>query len=75
MTATRRIMSFEVAVLPPTAKRLTEPAGLVRIPAGRGCVLINQLLWDSTQENRLDGLRIASILLTNLGARMGRPGF
>ena len=75
MTAIRRIMDFQLAALPPTAKRLTDPPGLARVPVGRGCVLINQLLWDSTQQNRLDGLRIASILLTNLGAPIGQSPF
>ena len=66
-TALRRSTDFEPTTLPPSAKRLTDPPALVKIPVGQGCVLLDQILWDSTTTNRLEGQRIASILLTNLG--------
>lgn len=74
-TAMRRIMDFEVTSNSPAATVLTDPPGLVKVPMGKGCVLVNQLLWDSTDRNRLEGLRIASILLTNLGAQMDLAPF
>jgi len=69
-TAMRRIMEFEPVGLPSAAVALTEPPGLTQVPVGRGTVLVNQLLWHSTDQNRLEGLRIASVLLTNLGVEM-----
>ncbi|MBM3475702.1 MAG: hypothetical protein FJX75_20750 [Armatimonadetes bacterium] len=74
-TAMRKIMEWEPAALPPGAVALTDPPGLVRMPVGKGFVLLNQLLWDSTQQNRLEGTKIASILLTNLGAQMDLAPF
>ena len=74
-TAMRRMVEFVPGTLPPGAVALTDPPGLVKAPVGKGLVLINQLLWDSTEQNRLDGLKIASILLTNLGAQMDLAPF
>ncbi len=74
-TALRRIIDFQPADLPPGAVALTDPPGLVKVPIGKGVILINQLLWDSTERNRLDGTKIASILLTNLGAQMDLSPF
>ncbi len=74
-TAFRRVMDFEVSDLPASAVKLTNPPGLVKIPVGHGFVIINQVLWDSTEQNRIEGMRIGSILLTNLGARMDLGGF
>jgi hypothetical protein len=74
-TALRRVADFEVAGLPAGAVRLTDPAALVKIPVGRGYVLVNEVLWDSTQLNRIEGMKIGSILLTNLGARMDLSAF
>jgi len=74
-TAMRRIVEFVPSTLPPGAVALTDPPGLVKMPVGKGLVLMNQLLWDSTEQNRLDGLKIASILLTNLSAQMDLAPF
>ena len=74
-TAWRREMDFEVSDLLAGSVKLTDPAGLVKIPVGRGFVLVNQILWDSTQLNRIEGMKLGSILLTNLGARMDLAGF
>jgi hypothetical protein len=71
----RRILDWEPTGLPPGAIALTDPPGLVKAPVGQGFVLINQLLWDSTEQNRLEGRKIASILLTNLGAQMDLAPF
>jgi hypothetical protein len=69
-TALRRLMDFQPATLPASAVTLTDPPALVRVPVGKGTILVNQILWDSTADNRTEGLRIASILLTNLGAQL-----
>jgi hypothetical protein len=74
-TAMRRIMDWEPTGLPAGAIALTDPPGLVKVPLGKGFVLVNQLLWDSTEQNRLEGTKIASILLTNLGTRMDLAPF
>lgn len=66
-TALRRSSEFVPEGLPDGAVALTGPPGLVRVPYGKGCVLLSQLLWHDSPLNRLEGLRIASILLTNLG--------
>jgi hypothetical protein len=47
----------------------------MEVPLGRGSVLLNQLLWDETQANWQEGMKIASILLTNLGGRMDLTPF
>jgi hypothetical protein len=74
-TAMRKTLEWEPATLPPGAVALTDPPGLVKMPVGKGLVLVNQLLWDSTEQNRLEGTKIASILLTNLGAQMDLAPF
>ncbi len=69
-TLMRKAAEFLPASLPPGAVALTDPPALVKIPLGKGFLLLNQLLWDSTTQNRNEGMRIASILLTNLCATL-----
>ena len=77
LTPMRRIADYVVSIegANPEVKILTEPAGLIKIEFGKGFFIIDQLLWDSTDKNKTEGLRIASILLTNLGARLEAPRF
>jgi hypothetical protein len=75
MTPLRRIIDFDPVVNAPGVVRLTDPPTLLKVPVGRGCVLLNQLLWDSTEGNRREGQKIASILLTNLGASLDLSPF
>lgn len=74
-TAMRKIIEYEPAIDAPGAVALTDPPGLVKVPVGQGWVLINQLLWASTAQNRVEGLRVASVLLTNLGAELALSSF
>jgi len=69
-TAMRKIIDYEVAIDAAGVVALTAPAGLVKVQVGRGLVVVNQLLWASTEQNRVEGLKIASVLLTNLGAEL-----
>lgn len=59
---------------PLEVKALTEPGALVKIPVGRGFFLLDQLLWSREKRHGDLRRRLASILLTNLGAQL-RPVF
>ena len=53
------------------AEALTYPPLLVRIPVGKGSVLIDNLNWDQPKAGiKTNCDRIASMLLTNLGVRL-----
>jgi len=47
---------------------LTSPAALVRIPKGKGAIIIDQVNWDTEQANATKARRYACALLTALGA-------
>jgi hypothetical protein len=57
------------------AVALTDPPVLLKASVGKGLVLINEVLWADTEANRLEGMRIASGLLTGLGVRMDLSPF
>ncbi|MCX7599194.1 MAG: hypothetical protein N2512_10055, partial [Armatimonadetes bacterium] len=74
-TAMRKIIEYQPTIEATGAVVLTDPPGLVKVPVGQGWVLVDQILWASTEQNRVEGLRIASVLLTNLGAELGLSSF
>lgn len=74
-TEMRKIVEYVPRIEVAGAVALTDPPGLVKVPVGQGWVLVNQLLWASTEQNRVEGLKIASVLLTNLGAELGLSSF
>jgi hypothetical protein len=51
---------------------LTQPAGLAQFPHGKGSFVVDNLTWDTEEENRTKATRFISGLLTGLGARF-RP--
>ena len=61
----------EWAVWSAKAEALTYPAYLIRIPVGKGSVLIDNLNWDKPKAGiKTHCDRIASTLLTNLGIKL-----
>jgi hypothetical protein len=46
---------------------LTQPAALAAAPRGRGLVVIDQLRWDTEEDNARKAARYAGALLTELG--------
>jgi hypothetical protein len=48
---------------------LTVPPALVRIPIGKGSLLLNAIRWDEPGDNALRADRFASALMGSLGAR------
>ena len=52
---------------PLAAKRLLDPAVLVKVPSGRGFLLLDQVRWAEEDSNRENANRYISNLLTNLG--------
>ena len=53
------------------SKPLVEPAVLVKVPLGKGFVLVDQVAWTEEERNAEKADRYASTLLTNLGCRFG----
>ncbi|MFQ6133773.1 MAG: carbohydrate-binding domain-containing protein, partial [Armatimonadota bacterium] len=47
---------------------LTRPAALIRIPRGRGAIVVDQINWDTEERNASKARRYACALLTALGA-------
>ncbi|HUT92815.1 MAG TPA: carbohydrate-binding domain-containing protein [Thermoguttaceae bacterium] len=56
---------------PLKSKRLLEPAVLVKVPIGRGFVLVDQVRWAEDDSNPEKAGRYVSNLLTNLGCPFG----
>ena len=56
---------------PLKSKRLLEPAVLVKVPIGRGFLLVDQVRWAEDDSNPEKASRYLSTLLTNLGCPFG----
>ncbi len=56
---------------PLTSKRLLEPALLVKMPIGKGFLLLDQIRWAEDDSNPEKASRYISNLLTNLGCPFG----
>ena len=48
---------------------LTNPGALAVIPLGKGLVVVDEIKWDTEQENRIKAQRLIGGLLTGLGAQ------
>ena len=53
---------------------LTKPGAVAQVRRGRGLILLDEIAWDSEEQNRPKADRVASTLLTGLGAALAvRP--
>jgi len=77
-TEDRNFYLDKVAVSPcPEAgmfEALTRPAALVRVPVGKGCLVLNAVRWDEPGRNTLKAQRFIGSLLGALGARFRGRG-
>ena len=52
---------------------LTKPGAIAQVRHGRGWVLLDEIAWDTEARNQVKAGRVASSLLTGLGAAMHLP--
>ena len=55
------------------SEQVLEPAVLVRVPLGKGCLLLDQVRWAEDDSNPEKACRYLATLLTNLDCPFGAP--